>query len=305
MHPAQASPSELVALSLSAATRRPLVRSPQKRRLTCPRVRTPPRPCPGAHLTRVGALSGPGTRPGIRPVIRHRWRRSQPCWSRFPAAFRPPAFAFRVILFPPGSWAFLTVGLPGASLAPGPGRGFHVPHCEIRPGWVPPRPRGRRCSPGRMPCPAVACRFPAASPCTPHLHPTSGATHHEASTRVHAIHPSGLSLACGLPDGTGNPWAFPCAPHPAVTGSARQGGAGLRARARNYAADIIGPPIREFTRKVRPRVATADEDVLGDRNVRSDVIGAAVLSAACARGPGDVDVITEANSAEHPVSRRA
>jgi hypothetical protein len=33
--------------------------------------------------------------------------------SRFPAAFRPPAFACRVILFPPGNWAFLTVGLPG------------------------------------------------------------------------------------------------------------------------------------------------------------------------------------------------
>ena len=42
----------------------------------------------------------------------------------------------------------------------------------------------------------------------------------------------------------------PCAPHHAVTGDARQGWAGLRARARNYAADIIGPPIREFTRKV-------------------------------------------------------
>jgi len=32
-------------------------------------------------------------------------------------------------------------------------------------------------------------------------------------------------------------------------------------RTRNYAADIISPPIREFTRKVRPRVATAYEDV--------------------------------------------
>ncbi len=47
--------------------------------------------------------------------------------SRFPAAFRPPAFAFRVILFPPGNWAFLTVGLP-APPDIGPGRGYHVPH---------------------------------------------------------------------------------------------------------------------------------------------------------------------------------
>jgi hypothetical protein len=79
--------------------------------------------------------------------------------------------------------------------------------------------------PGRMPCPASACRFPAASPCTPHLHPTSGAPHYGASTEVHAIHPSGLPLTCGPPDGTGGPRAFPCAPHPAVTGGARQGGA--------------------------------------------------------------------------------
>ena len=48
---------------------------------------------------------------------------------RFPAAFRPPASACRVILFPPGTWAFLTVGLPGTH-APGPGRGFHVPHLQ-------------------------------------------------------------------------------------------------------------------------------------------------------------------------------
>jgi hypothetical protein len=86
--------------------------------------------------------------------------------------------------------------------------------------------RGRRCSPGQMPCPAVACRFPAASPCTPLPHPTGGALFYEASTGVHATHPSGLPFACGHPDGTGGPWAFPCAPHLAVTGDAQQGGAG-------------------------------------------------------------------------------
>ena len=47
--------------------------------------------------------------------------------SRFPAAFRLPAFASRVILFPPGNWAFLAVGLP-APPGTGPGRGYHVPH---------------------------------------------------------------------------------------------------------------------------------------------------------------------------------
>ena len=166
---------------------------------------------------------GPGHQPGIRPVIRDGQRRGQPYESRFPAAFRPPAFASRVILFPPGSWAFLAVGLPG--IRPDPDGVSTFRTCEIRPGWVPSLPRGRRCSPGQMPCPASACRFSPASPCTPHLHPTSGAPFYEASTRVHAIHPSGLPLTCDPPDGTDGPWAFPCAPHPAVTSGARQGGA--------------------------------------------------------------------------------
>jgi len=111
-----------------------------------------------AHLTRVSALSGPGTRPGIRPVIRHRWRRSQPLWSRFPAAFRPPALACRVILFPPGNWAFLTVGLPGHK--PGPGRGFHVPHQRDTTGM------GASSTPGTAVLSLTGCRArpaPAAS----------------------------------------------------------------------------------------------------------------------------------------------
>jgi hypothetical protein len=66
---------------------------------------------------------------------------------RFPAAFRPPAFASRVILSrqgvgPSSRSAYRTTIGPdpdGVSM-------FHTR--EIRPGWVPPTPRGRRCSPG-------------------------------------------------------------------------------------------------------------------------------------------------------------
>ena len=174
---------------------------------------------------RVSALSGPGTRPVSGQLS---GTASGGASHHVPVSCCLPAtgIRFSVTLFPPGSWAFLTVGLPGTTLRPDPDgvSTFHT--CEIRPGWVPSTPGTAVFSPGRMPCPAGACRFPAASPCTPQPHPTSGATHHEASTRVHAIHPSGLPLACGLPDGTGSPRAFPCAPHPAVTGSARQGGAG-------------------------------------------------------------------------------
>ena len=44
---------------------------------------------------RVSTLSSPGTRPGIRPVIRDRQLEGPAITSRFPAAFRPPAFASR------------------------------------------------------------------------------------------------------------------------------------------------------------------------------------------------------------------
>jgi len=79
--------------------------------------------------------------------------------------------------------------------------------------------------PNRMPCPASACRFPAASPCTPHSHPIAGlliTRHQRRFTRF--IRPACSSPV--IPGWDGNPRAFPCAPHPAVTGDARQGGAG-------------------------------------------------------------------------------
>jgi hypothetical protein len=94
---------------------------------------------------RVSALSGPGTRPGIRPVIRHGQRRAS---HHVPVSccLSATGIRFSVTLFPPGTWAFLTVGLPGTTWRPDPDgvSTFHT--CEIRPGWVPPLPRGRRCS---------------------------------------------------------------------------------------------------------------------------------------------------------------
>ena len=64
--------------------------------------------------------------------------------SRFPAAFRPPAFRFSVIRYPPRSWALLAVGLP--DLGPDLGGVTTFRTCELQPGWVPSLPRGRRCS---------------------------------------------------------------------------------------------------------------------------------------------------------------
>jgi hypothetical protein len=67
---------------------------------------------------------------------------------RFPAAFRLPAFASWVFLPPLRDWAFLAVGLPGAGIAPGPHRDFHVTHERVTTGSDAPYTPGRRCSPG-------------------------------------------------------------------------------------------------------------------------------------------------------------
>jgi hypothetical protein len=60
--------------------------------------------------------------------------------SRFPAAFRLPAFACWTILRPPRSWASLTVGLPG--LNPDHDGVVTFRTVETRPGRVLPEPRG-------------------------------------------------------------------------------------------------------------------------------------------------------------------
>ena len=172
---------------------------------------------------RVGPLSRPGTRPGIRPVIHAiSWRTvSTRVVSRCLSA---TGVRFSVILCPPG------IGPSSRSAYRpqrfGPRRGFRVPHVRAATGVGALLPRGRRCSsrPRRL----TGRRLPLRSgqSLTPPHHPTAGISLNEASTRVHTFRPSGLPLACGHPDGTGRPWAFPRASHPAdqEPNDARRGG---------------------------------------------------------------------------------
>jgi len=116
---------------------------------------------------------------------------------RFPAAFRPPAFA---------SWA----SFPARGFRPPYGRPTTPPaaagtrtgfpcSARVRPGWlrVPSLPRGRRCPHGRMISPAAACRIATASPCHPGPRPAPGCISDEASARVHCHSPhTSLPLAC-------------------------------------------------------------------------------------------------------------
>lgn len=91
-----------------------------------------------------------------------------------------------------------SVGLPDTTLRCPDPVGVTTFHTrEKRPGRVPPTSRGRRCSPGRVPSSTGACRISTASP-----YPLPTTIHrqgplYETSTKVHAIHPSGLPLARG------------------------------------------------------------------------------------------------------------
>ncbi len=203
-HPAQASRSGSGGALRSArwGVGRPRVRSPRpwSWRLTCPLVGASSSSSPAGSPDRVSPLS----RPGIRPVIPWPPAGELVITPRLPVAFRPPAFASR------SSFARRGLGSPRGRLTEparlGPRRGFHVPHARATTGvgaLLDPGDDGAH--PDRGDYRPGACRFAAASPCTPLLHSTRGASHNEASTRVHAIHPSGLPLTCGRPDGSGQP----------------------------------------------------------------------------------------------------
>ena len=130
----------------------------------------------------------------IRPVIQDGELEEPAMMPRFPAAFRLPAFASR------SSHPRRGVGPPSRSAyrakGPDPDGVTTFRTHEPRPGRASLIPRGRWCSPGQAQSPAGTRRFAAASPCTPLQHPIHGAGVDEASTEIHAIHPSGLPLAC-------------------------------------------------------------------------------------------------------------
>ena len=150
----------------------------------------------GASTIVVKGSPGPRQRP-FGPGHQARYPASYPgrpaeepaTSSRFPAAFRPPAFA---------SWASCSrpgLGLPHGRLTgrqhwrPDPDgvSTFHTR--ETRPGWVPPLPRDG----GALPAGRTSRPAPAASqrpvPAPRHCIPSTGARRNETSTGVHSRSP--------------------------------------------------------------------------------------------------------------------
>ena len=140
--------------------------------------------------------------------------------SRFPAAFRLPAFASRSSDSRRGVGPSLRSA--DRTRSSGPRRGLpRSARTSYDRGGCLLYPEDGDAHPAGPSSPTGACRFPAASPYTPLRHPIGGASDNEASTEVHAIYPSGLPLACGSFDGTG-PLGLPPSFEPRRPGAGRR-----------------------------------------------------------------------------------
>ena len=142
------------------------------------------------------------------------WRRRPSCLG-FPSRFRH-RHSLLGHPVPAGELALLAVGLPDETFRPDPDGVPVFRTRELRSGWVPSLPRGRRCS--SRPSSLLDRRLPLFGGQSLHPAPTS----HRTGLRL-TRHQRGFKqftrptvpLACGRPDGTGRPWAFPRASHPA------------------------------------------------------------------------------------------
>ena len=191
--------------------------------LTCPSVPVP-------WLQSVKGSPGPRQPPFgpgnacIRPVMRGGPRRARPSCPGFPPPFGAPAFASWTVLRPPGS-----SGLPHGRLTghqPGPRRGCHVPHGRDPAGVGAPCTPGRRCPRGWLLVTSRRLPLPSGQPCPRPRIPSPGVSISGHQREFACAHPSGLPLACGPRMERALLGVSPDAPHPAVTGSARQGGDG-------------------------------------------------------------------------------
>ena len=120
--------------------------------------------------------------------------------------------------------------------------------CPLYPG------DGGALPPGQIP-PGGTRRLTAAGPYLPLKRPIGGSANDEASTRLHAIHPSGLPQPVA-PGWNGNPWAFhPGLRTPRLPATHAEAGTVPAHWTGHYTIDISRPPSASAAALVRPRVA--------------------------------------------------
>jgi len=154
--------------------------------------------------------------------------------SRFPVAFRLPAFASR------SSDSRRGVGPSSRSAyrtrcVSGPRRGYRVPHARATTGLgALSTPRTTVLTPvGAVLQPASAV-FSTASPCTPPQHPTVRGSPSRGINKSSSNPPVRSSPRLWPPDGTGDPRAFPRASNPADRSRTTHVGEGTGDRARTW-----------------------------------------------------------------------
>ena len=204
----------------------------------------------------VSTLSSPAAQAGIRPVPHDDHLEQQPPVAS-PVAFRPPASASWTSC--PAEGFRPSYDRPTGPTRPGPRRGFHVPRTRDTAGeGAPYTPR-----PAVFPRPALTPRSPLAAPTSgqalspryssrlPGLEITR---HHQGFTHVH---PPDLPLARLLPQTEQGPLGFyPGLRTPTDKTRRRTPGRGsILNTDRELRTRHDRPPICEFTRYARPRVA--------------------------------------------------
>ena len=120
------------------------------------------------HPAHVCPLSGPGTRPGIQPVIRDDQQRNRPSVSRFPVAFRRTGI--RLLSHPaPAEELSVPHGRPTNRRDQRPDlNGVSTfPTRETRSGWMPSLPRGGGVLPAGNQSSARHPLLPNSQPYTP------------------------------------------------------------------------------------------------------------------------------------------
>lgn len=147
--------------------------------------------------------------------------------------FGLPAFASWIFLLPPGSSAFLAVGLPSQGLDPVGVSTFRT--SKTRLGWAPPLPRDQWCPPSGLSYPKVAWCLSAPGPVTAANTPPTRSQDHRASSRVHLRSPVQPSPHLLHPDGRDALGLERSASHPAVTSGAWERGDGPWTLARSSA----------------------------------------------------------------------
>ena len=199
---------------------------------------------PQAHQTRVSALSGQGRAP-IRPVMRQPLAEEPVHGPGFPLPF---GRRHSLLGSSCARWGIAPSSRPAyrQDVLPDPIGVVTFRMVEMRPGWVPPGPRGRWFAPGRSLDTGQHLPPSSGGPCSPaSCIPPAGVHVTRRLRRFTHVHPSGLSPP--VPPGRNRgPWASPGLRTPRSPAAHARAGTVLANWTGNYVTDMSRSSFCEF-----------------------------------------------------------